>query len=160
MQSIGQTCTGDRQNQAGATGSFSYFCPPKESQQAFPQMDLKSKINLEKLPRHIAVIMDGNGRWAKEHGMPRVFGHRNGVKAVREVTEACTELGVEYLTLGCGLSAVEGRVPRWILTREARIDLPCHIRFGDLSSQERIGRENSACVVLEICLSIVVVICG
>ncbi|MCF8248192.1 MAG: isoprenyl transferase [Saprospiraceae bacterium] len=62
-------------------------------------MDLKSKINLEKLPRHIAVIMDGNGRWAKEHGMPRVFGHRNGVKAVRETTEACTELGVEYLTL-------------------------------------------------------------
>ncbi|MBI5914961.1 MAG: isoprenyl transferase [Bacteroidetes bacterium] len=62
-------------------------------------MDLKSKINLEKLPRHIAVIMDGNGRWAKEHGMPRVFGHRNGVKAVRETTEACTELGVQYLTL-------------------------------------------------------------
>jgi undecaprenyl diphosphate synthase len=62
-------------------------------------MDLKSKINLEKLPRHIAVIMDGNGRWAKERGMPRVFGHRNGVKAVREVTEACTELGVGYLTL-------------------------------------------------------------
>jgi undecaprenyl diphosphate synthase len=62
-------------------------------------MDLKSNINLEKLPRHIAVIMDGNGRWAKEHGMPRVFGHRNGVKAVRETTEACTELGVQYLTL-------------------------------------------------------------
>ncbi len=62
-------------------------------------MDLKSQINLEKLPRHIAVIMDGNGRWAKEHGMPRVFGHRNGVKAVRETTEACAELGVEYLTL-------------------------------------------------------------
>lgn len=62
-------------------------------------MDLKSKINLEKLPRHIAVIMDGNGRWAKEKGMQRVFGHRNGVKAVREVTEACTELGIKYLTL-------------------------------------------------------------
>lgn len=62
-------------------------------------MDLKSQINLEKLPRHIAVIMDGNGRWAKEHGMPRVFGHRNGVKAVRETTEACAELGIEYLTL-------------------------------------------------------------
>ena len=62
-------------------------------------MDLKSQINLEKLPRHIAVIMDGNGRWAKEHGMPRVFGHRNGVKAVRETTEACAELGVEFLTL-------------------------------------------------------------
>lgn len=62
-------------------------------------MDLKSQINLEKLPRHIAIIMDGNGRWAKEHGMARVFGHRNGVKAVREVTEGCAELGVQYLTL-------------------------------------------------------------
>ena len=61
--------------------------------------DLKSKINTEKLPNHIAVIMDGNGRWAKRKGQPRVFGHRNGVKAVREVTEACAELGVPYLTL-------------------------------------------------------------
>lgn len=62
-------------------------------------MDLKSQINTEKLPRHIAIIMDGNGRWAKKHGKPRVFGHRNGVKAVRETTEAAAELGVEYLTL-------------------------------------------------------------
>lgn len=62
-------------------------------------MDLKSKINLKKLPQHIAVIMDGNGRWAKEKGMPRVFGHRNGVKAVRETTEAAAELGVQFLTL-------------------------------------------------------------
>lgn len=62
-------------------------------------MDLKSQINLDKLPRHIAVIMDGNGRWAKEHGKPRVFGHKNGVTAVRETTEAAAELGVEYLTL-------------------------------------------------------------
>ncbi|MEM9920698.1 MAG: isoprenyl transferase [Bacteroidota bacterium] len=62
-------------------------------------MDLKSKINLEKLPKHIAVIMDGNGRWAKQQGKHRIFGHRNGVKAVREVTEAAAELGVEYVTL-------------------------------------------------------------
>ncbi|MCB0518117.1 MAG: isoprenyl transferase [Lewinellaceae bacterium] len=62
-------------------------------------MDKKSQINLEKLPRHIAIIMDGNGRWAKERGMARVFGHRNGVKAVREATESAAELGVEYLTL-------------------------------------------------------------
>ncbi len=62
-------------------------------------MDLKSQINIEKLPRHIAIIMDGNGRWAKQHGKPRVFGHRNGVTAVRETTEAAAELGVEYLTL-------------------------------------------------------------
>jgi undecaprenyl diphosphate synthase len=62
-------------------------------------MDLKSKIDLERLPHHIAIIMDGNGRWAKEKGMPRVFGHRNGVKAVREATESAAELGVKYLTL-------------------------------------------------------------
>lgn len=62
-------------------------------------MSLKAKINTEKLPLHIAVIMDGNGRWAKQHGKPRVFGHRNGVKAVRETTEAAAELGVKYLTL-------------------------------------------------------------
>lgn len=61
--------------------------------------ELKSKIITDKLPKHIAVIMDGNGRWAKKHGKPRVFGHRNGVKAVRETTEAAAELGVEYLTL-------------------------------------------------------------
>ena len=62
-------------------------------------MDLKSEIKPEKLPKHIAIIMDGNGRWAKQHGKPRVFGHRNGVKAVRETTEAAAELGVSYLTL-------------------------------------------------------------
>ncbi len=62
-------------------------------------MDLKSQINEDKLPRHIAVIMDGNGRWAKQHGKPRVFGHRNGVKSVREITETAAELGIEYLTL-------------------------------------------------------------
>lgn len=62
-------------------------------------MDLKSQIKPDKLPRHIAIIMDGNGRWAKQHGKPRVFGHRNGVKAVRETTEAAAELGIEYLTL-------------------------------------------------------------
>ena len=62
-------------------------------------MDLKMHIRPEKLPNHIAIIMDGNGRWAKQHGKPRVFGHRNGVKAVRETTEAAAELGVKYLTL-------------------------------------------------------------
>lgn len=62
-------------------------------------MDWKNQIDTKHLPRHVAVIMDGNGRWAKEKGKPRVFGHRNGVKSVREITEAAAELGVEYLTL-------------------------------------------------------------
>ena len=62
-------------------------------------MDLKQLIDSDRLPHHIAIIMDGNGRWAKQHGQPRVFGHRNGVKAVRETTEAAAELGIKYLTL-------------------------------------------------------------
>ena len=62
-------------------------------------MNLKEKIDQRKLPVHIAVIMDGNGRWAERKGKARVFGHRNGVKSVREISEACAELGVRYLTL-------------------------------------------------------------
>ena len=62
-------------------------------------MTLKEQINIERLPQHIAVIMDGNGRWAKEHGKQRIFGHQNAIQAVREVNEACAELGVGYLTL-------------------------------------------------------------
>lgn len=60
---------------------------------------LKDKIDIERLPQHIAVIMDGNGRWAKERGKMRIFGHQNGVGAVRAISEACAELGVKYLTL-------------------------------------------------------------
>ena len=52
-----------------------------------------------KLPRHVAIIMDGNGRWAKQRGLPRVAGHREGVKAVRDVVEGCGELGIDVLTL-------------------------------------------------------------
>lgn len=59
----------------------------------------KTKIDNSKLPVHVAVIMDGNGRWAKQHNRPRVFGHKNGVKAVREISEAAAELGIQYLTL-------------------------------------------------------------
>lgn len=51
------------------------------------------------LPRHIAVIMDGNGRWAKKRGAARIFGHKNATRSVREITEQCAELGIEYLTL-------------------------------------------------------------
>lgn len=60
---------------------------------------MKEQIDRNKLPQHIAIIMDGNGRWAKQRGAMRVFGHRNAIKAVREATEGCAELGVKYLTL-------------------------------------------------------------
>jgi undecaprenyl diphosphate synthase len=62
-------------------------------------MSLKNLIDVGKLPQHIAVIMDGNGRWAKEKGKSRIFGHSNGVQSVREVSEASAELGIKYLTL-------------------------------------------------------------
>lgn len=62
-------------------------------------MSYKDQIDLHKLPRHVAVIMDGNGRWAKGKGKLRVFGHHNGVLSVRDVVEGAGELGVEYLTL-------------------------------------------------------------
>jgi len=59
----------------------------------------KDKIDISRLPKHIAIIMDGNGRWAKERGYDRIYGHQNGVISVREVTEAAAEIGIEYLTL-------------------------------------------------------------
>ncbi len=62
-------------------------------------MSLKDKLIAEKLPRHIAIIMDGNGRWAKEKGKDRLFGHYNGVESVRNIVEGCAELGIDYLTL-------------------------------------------------------------
>lgn len=62
-------------------------------------MDLKEKIDLAKLPSHIAIIMDGNGRWATSRGEMRVFGHQNGVESVRQTSTAAAELGVKHLTL-------------------------------------------------------------
>jgi undecaprenyl diphosphate synthase len=62
-------------------------------------MSLKDQINLDKLPQHIAVIMDGNGRWARQRGRERSFGHENGITAVRETVEAAAQLGVKYVTL-------------------------------------------------------------
>src|SRR6478609_4910353 len=62
-------------------------------------MRYKDQIDLLKLPKHIAIIMDGNGRWAKEKGKLRVFGHHNGVVSVRDVVEGAVEVGVKYLTL-------------------------------------------------------------
>src|ERR1700747_384624 len=62
-------------------------------------MDLLHQIDLTALPEHIAIIMDGNGRWARRRGLPRVAGHRAGIGAVREVVEGSAELGIGVLTL-------------------------------------------------------------
>ncbi|MFM6954104.1 MAG: isoprenyl transferase [Sphingobacteriaceae bacterium] len=62
-------------------------------------MAIPAELNLQHLPQHVAIIMDGNGRWAKEQGKLRVFGHQNGVKAVKDTVEGAVELGLKYLTL-------------------------------------------------------------
>jgi undecaprenyl diphosphate synthase len=62
-------------------------------------MSLRQLIDIDKLPLHVAIIMDGNGRWAIQHGKDRIFGHQQGVESVRNIIEAATELGIKYLTL-------------------------------------------------------------
>jgi undecaprenyl diphosphate synthase len=62
-------------------------------------MSILQQINTDKLPSHIAIIMDGNGRWARQRGMDRIFGHHQGVKALREIIEAAAELKINYLTV-------------------------------------------------------------
>ncbi|WP_257670253.1 isoprenyl transferase [Parapedobacter tibetensis] len=62
-------------------------------------MNIKDTIDKSRLPQHVAIIMDGNGRWAKERGKLRVFGHKNGVAAVRDTVEGAVEIGIKYLTL-------------------------------------------------------------
>ena len=61
--------------------------------------DLLPLINKERLPQHIAIIMDGNGRWAEEKGQDRLYGHFHGVESVRDIVEGAAELGIGYLTL-------------------------------------------------------------
>ena len=62
-------------------------------------MSYKEQIDTSRLPRHVAIIMDGNGRWAKKQGLARMFGHKKGVETVHNITVAATKLGIEYLTL-------------------------------------------------------------
>ena len=62
-------------------------------------MSYKDQIKQDRIPRHVAIIMDGNGRWAKREGMARMFGHRKGVETVHQITEAAAQLGLRYLTL-------------------------------------------------------------
>ncbi|MEE8451448.1 MAG: isoprenyl transferase [Thermoguttaceae bacterium] len=77
-------------------------------------------IPRERMPRHIAVIMDGNGRWAQQQGFPRIEGHRRGVASVRRTTEECSRLGIEQLTLYC-LSSENWKRP------QAELDFLMHL---------------------------------
>jgi undecaprenyl diphosphate synthase len=75
----------------------SHFCTSKKV--GIPAAEMKETIDRNNIPKHIAIIMDGNGRWAKQKGAMRIFGHRNAIQAVREAIEGSGELGVNYLTL-------------------------------------------------------------
>ncbi len=76
-----------------------YTAPMPRVSTQLDESSYLAQLDLDRLPRHIAVIMDGNGRWAKKRRLPRIAGHRAGIRAVREVVEACARLGIPYLTL-------------------------------------------------------------
>jgi undecaprenyl diphosphate synthase len=93
-------------------------------------MSLKEKIDATKLPKHIAIIMDGNGRWAKGKGKLRIFGHHNGVSTVKTITESCAKLGIRHLTLyafsteNWSRPAIEVRALMELLVDTMRKELP------------------------------------
>jgi undecaprenyl diphosphate synthase len=87
------------------------------------------------IPRHIAVIMDGNGRWAKERGLPRREGHRAGAESVREITDACIDLGVEYLTLYAFSSENWNRPEAEVMALMALLDRFLEEKAKDLKKQ-------------------------
>jgi undecaprenyl diphosphate synthase len=99
-------------------------------------MSFKEQIDISKLPQHIAVIMDGNGRWAKGFGKLRIFGHKNGVEAVREVLEGSIAIGIPYLTLYAFSSENWGRPQKEVqalmelLVQSLNKELPTFQRNG------------------------------
>lgn len=141
-------------------------------------MELKSRIDKNRLPDHVAVIMDGNGRWAKEKGQHRVFGHQQGVKAVREVTEAAAELGIRYLTLfafskenwnrpreeinalmSLLVSTLEAET-KTLMENNIRLEvlgnlrmLPANVRDGLNQTVERTGKNNGMTLILALSYS-------
>ncbi len=99
-------------------------------------MSLKEKIDPLKLPQHVAVIMDGNGRWAKKKGNQRIFGHQNGVIAVRETVEAAAELGIKFLTL-YAFSTENWKRP------EAEVNALMHLLISTLNSEIKTLQDNN-----------------
>ena len=113
-------------------------------------MSLKEKIISSKLPRHVAVIMDGNGRWAKQRGLGRVMGHQNGVNAVRNLIEATAELGIKYLTI-YAFSTENWRRPKGEITalmdlmlqsirKETETLIKNNIRLRTIGDNNRFGK--------------------
>ena len=115
-------------------------------------MSWKEMIIPERVPVHVAIIMDGNGRWAKQRGLMRVFGHENGVTTVRKVTEACVSIGVKYLTL-YAFSTENWNRPRWevdalmdLLVKSLKSELSTlnknEVRLEAIGDLESLGEKN------------------
>lgn len=99
-------------------------------------MQLKDQINPDKLPAHVAIIMDGNGRWARQQGHIRTFGHQHGVKAVRDTVEGAAELGIRYLSL-YAFSTENWKRPRW------EVDALMELLIDTISKETRTLMDNN-----------------
>ena len=112
-------------------------------------MQLRKQIDCKKLPSHVAIIMDGNGRWARQRGLDRIFGHQQGVNAVREVIETAAELGIGYLTLYAFSNENWGRPDEEVsalmgimiqsLSNETETLLKNNIRLNAIGDMERLA---------------------
>jgi len=118
---------------------------------AGPEATLARTVHYDRLPRHVAVIMDGNGRWAAERHLPRVEGHRAGIESVRDTVESSARIGIEVLTLYAfsvenwkrpetEVSALMGLL-RQYLRLELKTLLKNNIRFNVIGQRDRLGRE-------------------
>jgi len=118
---------------------------------AGPEAALARTVHYDRLPRHVAVIMDGNGRWAAERHLPRVEGHRAGIESVRDTVESSARIGIEVLTLYAfsvenwkrpetEVSALMGLL-RQYLRLELKTLLKNNIRFNVIGQRDRLGRE-------------------
>jgi len=106
-------------------------------------------LTADRLPRHLAVIMDGNGRWARSRGLPRIEGHRRGVESVRTIVQQCGKLGLEQLTLYCFSSENWKRPPveldllmsllRWYVVAEREEIMRQDIRFTTIGRRDRLS---------------------
>jgi len=114
-------------------------------------MQLRKKIDINKLPLHVAIIMDGNGRWAQHRGLDRVFGHQQGVNALRKVIEAAAELGIKHLTLYAFSTENWGRPDEEVsalmdimvqsLTKETDTLIKNNIRLKTIGDVDRLAKD-------------------
>ncbi len=122
-----------------------------EGQHSEKKRELLPEVPAERIPRHVAMIMDGNGRWARARGLPRIEGHRRGVRTVRMAVETCSQVGVEHLTLYClssenwkrpaqELAALLHLLEQYVVEERTEL-LRQNLRFSIIGRYEQLGEE-------------------